>query len=81
MTNKFEESILNACFPPPKIDLIQPDAASMLEESLQAIPFLNSTEIFESLKTDLHEYLTRAVDTNDEILPLEWWKLLLWYHR
>lgn len=46
----------------------------MLEETLKVIPFSNSTEVIESLKAELPAYLASAVDTNDEIGPLEWWK-------
>ena len=46
----------------------------MLEECLEAIPFLTSNEVVESLKAELPSYLASAADTSDEVLPLEWWK-------
>ena len=46
----------------------------MLEENVHVIYFLDSTEVMESLKAKLPAYLASAVDTSDEIMPLDWWK-------
>ena len=62
-------------FSPQKIYLMQPDAPT-LEQSLVAIPFLNSLNggVVSSLKAELPDYLARAADTSTDIPPLEWWK-------
>ena len=62
-------------FSPQKIYLMQPDATT-LEQSLVAIPFLNTpnSNVVSCLKVELPDYLARAADTSADIPPLEWWK-------
>ena len=54
---------------------MQPDATT-LEQSLGALPFLNSPNggVISCLKVKLPDYLACAADTSPDIPPLEWWK-------
>ena len=59
-------------FYPQKVHTMKPRAADL--DMLKAFPFLN-TEIIDKLKEELPVYLSRCVDTNEHICPLEWWKI------
>ena len=59
-------------FSPHKICELKPSAADI--DMVRSIPFLNSQEVLNDLKTELPAYLAAAEDVSPEIDTLHWWK-------
>ena len=55
-----------------KISEVQPSAADI--NLLGLIPFLNSPETLNGLKTELPSYLAAAEDVSPQVNPIQWWK-------
>ena len=56
-----------------RVHIMQPNA-SAIDQELNTIPFLNSQQQLDGLKSELPAYLTRAADTDQQFDILEWWK-------
>ena len=52
---------------------MQPNA-SAIDQALKTIPFLNSQQQLDGLKSELPAYLARSADTDQQFDILEWWK-------
>ena len=53
---------------------MQPDA-SKIDQLLSSVPFFNSLEALDALKAELPTYLAKAVGTEGNFSPLEWWEM------
>lgn len=72
---KASVEIFSGCrlFSPQKVHVMQPNA-SAIDQALKTIPFLNSQQQLDGLKSELPAYLARAADTDQQFDILEWWK-------
>ena len=60
-------------FSPEKVNRLKPDA-TVLQEYLSAVPFLNAQDIVSSLASELPDYLALAANTSKDFPALDWWK-------
>jgi hypothetical protein len=60
-------------FSPEKVNHLKPDA-TVLQEYLSAVPFLNAQDIVSSLASELPDYLALAPNTSKGFPALDWCK-------